>query len=131
MAPHPEGLHEIGFYRIAPTPCADGFLSDPLHVYHWHSDGFELPADARLLATSETFRLQAYRYGETAYGVQFHPEIQLDILKCGLKEAAHKLGSPGAQPPEGQLADHARHGAEMHRWLDEFLDAWLDLVDSD
>ncbi len=75
--------------------------------------------------------MQAYRYGEAAYGVQFHPEIQLDILKWWLKEAARKLGSPGAQPPEDRLAGHARHGAEMHRWLDDFLDAWLDPVDSD
>ncbi len=131
VAPHPEGLHETGYYRIAPTPRADGYLSGPLHVYHWHSEALELPAGARLLATSETFRLQAYRYGEAAYGVQFHPEIQLDVLKWWLKEAARKLGSPGAQPPEDRLAGHARHGAEMHRWLDDFLDAWLDPVDSD
>ena len=125
VVPHPEGLHEIGYYRIAPTPLADGFLAEPLHVFHWHGEGFELPEGAELLATGDTFHAQAYRYGEAAYGVQFHPEIQLDILEFWMKAAAHKLGSPGAQPPGGQLAGHARHGPEMHRWLDGFIDSWL------
>jgi GMP synthase-like glutamine amidotransferase len=35
----------------------------PLYVYHWHHEGFDLPAGAELLAAGERFPHQAYRYG--------------------------------------------------------------------
>ncbi len=122
---HPEGLHEVGYYPIAPTPAGGDVFPGPLHVFHWHGEGIELPAGAELLATGDTFANQAFRYGAAAYGVQFHPEIREDILKLWMKRAADKLGAPGAQPPEDHLAGHARHGAAMHRWLDGFIGAWL------
>ena len=122
---HPEGLHEVGYYPIAPTPAGDDVFPNPLHVFHWHGEGMELPAGAELLATGGTFANQAFRYGAAAYGVQFHPEIREDILKLWMKRAADKLGAPGARPPEDHLARHARHGPEMHRWLDGFIAAWL------
>ena len=125
VAPHPQGMHEIGYFPLVPTPTGSDVFPEPLHVMHWHGEGHELPDGAELLATGEIFTNQAFRYGATAYGVQFHPEIQEDILKRWMKTAAHKLARPGAQPPEVQLAGHARHGAAMHRWLDGFLDVWL------
>ena len=125
VGPHPEGMREIGYYPVAPTAAGDGVFGEPLHAYHWNTEGFELPAGAALLATGDTFPVQAFRYGARAYGLQFHPEIQEDILRLWIEKAAHMLDAPGAQAPEVQLSGHARHGAKMHRWLDGFLDAWL------
>jgi GMP synthase-like glutamine amidotransferase len=42
---------------------------------HWHSDTFSLPDGSVLLARSELYPHQAFRYGERAYGLQFHVEI--------------------------------------------------------
>lgn len=125
VGPHPDGLHEIGYYRIEPTSAGATLFSDPMDVYHWHADGFGLPASVELLATGETFPNQAFRYDGSVYGVQFHPEMQENILRWWMQEAAHKLGAPGAQTPQTQLDGHARHAAAMHRWLDDFLDVWL------
>jgi GMP synthase (glutamine-hydrolysing) len=80
VKPHPAGLAEIGYFPVQPTAAGQTVFESPLHVYHWHREGFELPAGAELLATGERFPHQAYRYGTHAFGVQFHPEMNRKIL---------------------------------------------------
>jgi GMP synthase (glutamine-hydrolysing) len=42
----------------------------------YHRDAItELPPDAELLATGEVYGVQAFRVGERAWGVQYHPEV--------------------------------------------------------
>lgn len=51
-------------------------------VLQFHEDTFAVPDDATLLATSAASGLaQAFRYGETAYAIQFHFEVDRDILQ--------------------------------------------------
>ncbi len=122
---HPDGMMEIGYYPIVPTPQADGLFKKPMHVYHWHNEGFDLPTGAELLVEGEIFQNQAFKYGPSAYGVQFHPEMQEPIMRHWLEAASHMLVEPGAQAPEQHLDGHAKHGPAMHRWLDDFIDIWL------
>lgn len=127
VKPHPEGLAEIGYFPLQPTPAGrDWFDDTPLWVYHWHREGFDLPAGAELLATGARFPHQAYRYGPNAFGVQFHPEVDLPILEAWLVEGAMELTDPGAQAAVEQRDRHARHDATVDRWTDDFLDDWLD-----
>jgi GMP synthase (glutamine-hydrolysing) len=125
VQPHPAGLAEIGYFAVWPTPAGQAVFDAPLHVYHWHREGFELPAGAELLATGERFPQQAYRYGANAFGVQFHPEVQRKILETWLVEGEKELTAPGAQSAAEQRARHTRHDAALDRWLDGFLEAWL------
>jgi GMP synthase (glutamine-hydrolysing) len=125
VMPHKDGLHEIGYVEITPTPAANGFLAGPMHVYHWHNEGFEIPASAELLASGPVFPNQAFRYGERAYGIQFHPEMGPEVISRWMREAAHMLEEPGAQPAEKQMADNKRFDGEMAAWLRGFLDRWL------
>lgn len=123
---HPEGLHEIGYVPIAPTPGANGFLPDEMHVYHWHKEGFEVPVCAELLAVGPTFPNQAYRYGARTYGIQFHPEVTAGVMARWCSEASHMLEAPGAHDAERQAADSRRFDSPMSQWLDGFLDHWLE-----
>jgi GMP synthase (glutamine-hydrolysing) len=125
VACHDDGLHEIGYVPIAPTAACDGFLAQEMHVYHWHKEGFEVPAGAELLAVGPTFPNQAYRYGPAAYGLQFHPEVTAKVLMRWCSEAGHMLEAPGAHDAERQIAEAKRFDAPMARWLDGFLDLWL------
>jgi len=122
---HEDGLHEIGYVKIEPTSAANGFLAAPLHVYHWHNEGFEVPACAELLASGPVFPNQAFRYGDKAYGIQFHPEVGRPVMERWIQEAAHMLAEPGAQSGAEQLAGCARHDTEMAAWLRQFLKIWL------
>jgi GMP synthase (glutamine-hydrolysing) len=125
VARHHEGLHEIGYVKIEPTAASNGFLGQPMHVYHWHNEGFEVPDCAELLATGPVFPNQAFRYGDKAYGIQFHPEVSRDMMQRWIVEAAHMLREPGAQTSEEQLAGCDRFDAEMEAWLRKFLNTWL------
>ena len=122
---HPDGLHEIGYVEIEPTSRANGFLDAPKHVYHWHNEGFEVPDGADLLATGPTFRNQAFRYGEKAFGLQFHPEVTPAVMNRWMGEATQSLAAPGAHPPERQRRDSELHDRGMAEWLEKFFDDWL------
>ena len=122
---HPEGLHEIGYYEISPTAEGRDFLPTPMHVYHWHQEGFEVPADAVRLAAGETFKNQAFRYGESAFGLQFHPEVSPQVFQRWIQEAGHMLASPGAHSAERQRRDAEHHDEPMRDWFEGFLDRWL------
>jgi GMP synthase-like glutamine amidotransferase len=77
--PHPAGQPEIGWYRVEVT--ADG-ADDPLlgplaprfEAFQWHSYEFPLPSGAIPLARSAAC-LQAYRLGDSTWGIQFHAEV--------------------------------------------------------
>jgi GMP synthase (glutamine-hydrolysing) len=86
------GVREIGFNALHPTPAAaeDRLLSvfaDGDVVFHWHEDTFDLPEGATLLATGDEVRTQAFRYGNTAWGTQFHFEVDRAEIDLWLKTA--------------------------------------------
>ncbi|NJO42395.1 MAG: glutamine amidotransferase [Cyanobacteria bacterium CRU_2_1] len=125
VTPHPDDLREIGYAPIQPTLNSHNPFAQLTHVYHWHKEGFELPQDAVLLATGEVFPHQAFRYGETAYGVQFHPEITREMIDLWTTNVPEQLILPGAQPYDKQIRDHTAHAANVESWLREFLYQWL------
>jgi GMP synthase (glutamine-hydrolysing) len=72
---------EIGWYETAvAAEAADDPLIGPLapsfEALGWHHYSFELPPGATELARSAACA-QAYRVGEIAWGVQFHPEVTI------------------------------------------------------
>jgi GMP synthase (glutamine-hydrolysing) len=123
---HREGLHEIGYVQVHPTPRGREVLPEPLHVYHWHSEGFEVPPGAELLASGRVFENQAFRLDGRTYGLQFHPEVTREMMLEWMDEAGHMLSWPGAQAREAQLSGNARHHEPLGAWLERFLDRLLD-----
>jgi GMP synthase (glutamine-hydrolysing) len=70
---------EIGWYEVELTEAggADPVLSSLPHRFEalqWHHYGHGLPEGAVELARNDA-SLQAFRLGETCWGVQFHPEV--------------------------------------------------------
>jgi len=122
---HSDGLCEIGYYPVTPTPLGSELLPWPSHVYHWHSEGFDLPAGADLLACGDTFPNQAFRYGNRAFALQFHPEVTHEMMCGWTTRGNHHLARPGAQPGHAHLDGWSRYDPDVCRWLDRFLDAWI------
>ncbi|NIT14489.1 MAG: amidotransferase [Candidatus Dadabacteria bacterium] len=86
---------EIGWYDVSPT--SDGKKDDLLShfegtekIFQWHGDTFELPRDSVHLATSELCKNQAFKYGDNAYGFQFHLEVDTKLIERWLKVPANK-----------------------------------------
>lgn len=123
VAPHPSGKAEIGYSPVLPVD--QEYFSRLLNLYHWNQEGFELPTDAVLLATGETFPNQAFRYGETAYGLQFHPEVTGEMMKKWTILGAEYLILPGAQSRDEQMQKQPLYDPAAEAWLEGFLDLWL------
>jgi GMP synthase (glutamine-hydrolysing) len=81
-----------------------GELPQRFQALQWHSYAFQLPPRAVALATSAAC-LQAYRLGERAWGVQFHPEVNAPILEgwLGDPEARGKGFEGGPMESWGRL----------------------------
>ena len=73
--------HEVGVHDVFLTDAARhdplfAGLPRRLQVFGWHEDTFSLPPRAVPLAGSMAFANQAFRWGATAYGLQFHVEVR-------------------------------------------------------
>jgi len=131
VAEHSQGKAEIGYYPIQPTPAGRHLLSWPGHVYQWHREGFELPHGARLLATGDMYENQAFLFGKNAYGIQFHPEVNLAMMHKWTVRGAARFQMPGAQNRNEHFNGRARYDAPLKAWLYQFLDFWLSGKDQD
>ena len=77
---------EIGWYDINLTENGIddqlfGGVDRQLRVFQWHGDTFEIPKDAKLLASSPICRNQAFGIGRYSYGLQFHIEVTEAMIK--------------------------------------------------
>jgi GMP synthase (glutamine-hydrolysing) len=113
-------LPEIGWFEVEVMgEGADDPLLAPLapafEAFQWHSYEFPLPPDAVPLARSEVC-LQAYRLGERAWGVQFHPEVSRT-------DARHWIEDYEADPDAVRIGiDPAVLGPETERKIGAFND---------
>ena len=119
---HHEGLVEIGWYPIKPTEEGKALMRWPEMVYQFHREGFTLPSGATLLATSDTYPNQAFRYGENAWGIQFHAELTRLMMQRWVVRGAHRFVLPGAQPGRDHLGGRLIWDVHLRQWLVEFLD---------
>ena len=88
---YPNGVKEIGWYPIdwSPETAGDALFAGcagSSYVFQWHGDTFDLPAGAKLLASSPLCPHQAFRYGNNAYGLQFHIEVTGGVIAEWLDE---------------------------------------------
>jgi GMP synthase-like glutamine amidotransferase len=82
-------------------------LPDRFPAFQWHYYEFTPPSGASVLARSECCT-QAFRLGDSVWGVQFHPEISREILEDWF--AAEPDEVPGG--PERFLAEYDRRSSE-------------------
>ncbi len=120
---HGEGLTEIGWYPLRATEKGRTLVPDwPDMVYHFHREGFHLPAGAELLAEGDTYPNQAFRYGRTAWGLQFHAELTRAMMQRWVVHGAHRFDLPNAQLGKAHLDGRMLHDAPLRAWLSQFLD---------
>ena len=119
VAPHPEGRAEVGYYPIRPTPAGLALCPDwPDHVYHWHREGFELPAGAELLAEGGDFPIQAFQTGH-AFGFQFHPDVTYAMMHRWTTRGYDRMEAPGARARHHHFEDRAVHDVDRARLAED------------
>jgi len=123
---------EIGWFDVELTPegrldPVTGGLEPIFQALQWHSYRSPLPPGAVELASSPV-ALQAYRLGESAWGIQFHAEVtEVDAVSWAVNfavdEDAVRIGiDPDALSAEilGRIGAWNQLGRELcGRFLDE------------
>jgi GMP synthase (glutamine-hydrolysing) len=130
VAGRADGLAEFGFYPLEVTPAGSAVFGGLRQVFQTHYEGCtRLPPGAERLAGSAHFANQAFRLGERAVGVQFHPDARLDMIPRWYAEnSASYRSRPGAQDLEQQLRLGPQCEAAIQAWLEGFVRRWLDLA---
>jgi GMP synthase-like glutamine amidotransferase len=122
---------EIGWLEITPT---DGARDDPVFrvleqsasVYQWHTDVFEPPPGARVLARSEASPNQAFRVdGADAWGIQFHPEATPGLWELWIARHPIEVKEAGVDVDALRAAVYAGARASL-RFCAALFDAFID-----
>jgi GMP synthase (glutamine-hydrolysing) len=118
-----EGKVEIGWYPLHTTERGRLLLKHwPQMVYHFHREGFDLPRGADLLASGDAYPNQAFRYGDNAWGVQFHAELTRAMMHSWVVRGAQRFGMPNAQTGRAHLEGRMMFDTPLKSWLSNFLD---------
>ncbi|TDK33319.1 type 1 glutamine amidotransferase [Luteimonas terrae] len=127
---------EIGWYPLTTT---DSGRLDPVlaplgataPVFQWHGRHFEVPATAVHLARTDSCEQQAFRYGDNAYGFQFHLEMDQPLIERWLATPAYRAELAASGLPHDDAAIRAltqTHIAPMQAQAEAVFNNFLDLV---
>ena len=120
-----------GSVAVAPTPEIGWVEVDsdrpdrlaPGPWFEWHFDRFEPPPAAEVLARSahatQAFRLRRH------LGLQFHPELDSELLGLWLEDDADQLESAGIDVA-ALIADTERRAPEARPHTNRLVRWWLD-----
>jgi GMP synthase-like glutamine amidotransferase len=93
----PARAPEIGWFEVELTPEGRtdpvlGALPERTTAFQWHRYTFGIPAGGAELARSAVCT-QAFRRG-SAWGIQFHAEVTLEMVRAWVEEEPHELPDP-------------------------------------
>ena len=119
---------EIGWHPVTLTPDAaeDALwhgLPEAFTGFHWHGDFFETPPGAISLASSALTPCQAFRFGDAAYGFQFHLEVTEAIVRDWTESFAGELIASGLDAAP-IFAGISKHLAPMQEIAREVFGRW-------
>ncbi|HQU15412.1 MAG: glutamine amidotransferase [Chromatiales bacterium 21-64-14] len=125
-APRKEiGWSSLRLSEAARGGCLEPLGTDDVPVLHWHGDTFDLPQDARRLASTEICVNQAFAWGPSALALQFHPEVTTTGLERWWIGHAAEIGGTAGLCVRRLREDTRRWGPTLERVGPGCLDAWI------
>lgn len=114
---------EIGWFPVEATPEGERFgLPACMDGFHWHEDTWSLPAGAVRLAGSAACANQAFAHGDRLVGIQFHPEMTLDIARSIIAAEGDALPAGRHVQSTGEMLARPERFAAAHAVLWTVLD---------
>lgn len=102
-----------------------GIPDEPLWMIENHEDSVTaLPPSATLLVSSGECPIQAFRVGERAWGLQFHPEARPERVATWDEAALSEQGIDRAALAAAAMVHAAENEAQSHA----LIRAWTDVV---
>jgi len=90
--------------------------------FQWHFDAFTLPPGATLIAESDVGP-QAFVAGRNL-GLQFHPEVTIEIMDDWVRVYRHELDADGVDP-DGLLEETKRRAPDSRRMSWQLLERYM------
>lgn len=132
------GQYDAGpLWGVIPIGLTDDGRDDPLlrhlpdgaHAVHWNGDIVTaLPQGAVVLARDPRGQVQAVRYGPLAWGLQCHPEVDVEIVSRWAASQEEGTGPGSAEHAQRALADTRDHIDDLHAAWIPVLDAFATMV---
>ena len=120
---------EAGYVPMRSTEDAKG---DPIFAnlpadfaaFHTHYEAVRNIPEATVLATGGMSAVQAFRVGTTTYGLQFHPEVTIDIARDWVRKFGAVFCRDEPRLITDLDSDFARHFGASARWCRNFVRSW-------
>jgi GMP synthase-like glutamine amidotransferase len=106
-----------------------GALPDDAAGLHFNEDGVELPPGAVELLRAPGHGAEAFRVGPSAWGVQFHAEVDAQALDGWYRDWPHVLEEAGV-PEEQARAGDDRHLAGQRALSEALFGGFARVVDA-
>lgn len=120
------GFAPVRYLGVDCEPALLGLQQEEI-VLHWHGDTFDLPAGAVRLAETDVCPNQAFRIGDHAFGLQFHPEVDAAMAQRWAEEDADFVAAAlGPGGPARIIAEAEGAAGRMRTPGDRLLDNILD-----
>jgi GMP synthase (glutamine-hydrolysing) len=117
------GTVDVRLHEAARRDRLLGGFPDVVHVQASHVESvLDLPAGARLLASTAGDPHHAFAIGDAAWGVQFHPEFNAEVTRAYLEARSQAIRDEGLDP-EFLLRSvtDCPHGTEVLRRFSRLL----------
>lgn len=101
----------VAWHQLEPL-APDPLLDLPVIGLHWNEDVFDLPEGAVEVLGPRREGVEAFRYGEHAWGLQFHPEVGGETLDDWYATYGHWLAGAGLTEEEARAQDRAHLAAQ-------------------
>ncbi|MGK0714621.1 type 1 glutamine amidotransferase [Leucobacter sp. W1153] len=123
------GVHGVHFHEsAAQDPLFAGFAGDTLPAVQWHwLEADELPENTRVLASNSACPNQAFRIGERAWGVQFHPEALGDTAQDWADDGKGDLDEIGLEP-EAVVGSVRAAEADLREAWSQVADRFIEVI---
>ena len=118
------GMTPIRLTNEGKTDPVFGAGSESFEVFEWHGEIFDLPKDCVPLAGSDIAPLQAFRYGDRAYGLLFHLEMEETGIDSLCRECAPDLIKAGLAAQQVKATALPRL-SQLHEMADRLIDHLL------
>lgn len=116
------GVLDVGWTDAAATDPLFGALAGPVRAVQWNNDiVVEMPAGAVVLARTPHAEIQAARFADTVWGVQWHPEAGEEICRGWAEHDRDEAAERGVNLEE--------YVAQVAGARDELRSTWHALAD--
>ena len=112
---------------VAGDPAFGSLAGRSVRAAQWHLDAVEeLPSGATLLLSNEACPVQAFRVGGFAWGLQFHPEVDADIVESWVSDDA-PLVAAGVSSSDAVEQVREAYAELVATWR-PVIDSWVDVI---